>query len=242
MRALRPPSRAPTCRLPRRSARLPTSGSSADAAIATASAPSRREPQPSRAEPLPSKRRAASRAPRRDLRAHDVNRELTACGEGQLRASRRLMQCTQLRETAEHGRRAHVARCSRRREREFSRQDRGEMRAPRPRGRAPTCRPPRRSARLPSSRPSTRGDRHGLRTVAARATAIARRASPLEAGVLLRVLLEQTRELAARDVNRELTTCGHGAPRAATPHAMRAVARGRRARSPSTRRALFATT
>jgi hypothetical protein len=172
VRALRPPSRAPTCRLPRRSARLPTSGSSADAAIATASAPSRREPQPSRAEPLPSKRRAASRAPRRDPRAHDVNRALTACGEGQLRASRRLMQCAQLRETAEHGRRVHAARCSRRRERECSRQDRGELRALRPPSRAPTCRPPRRSARLPSSRPSTRGDRHGLRTVARAASGV----------------------------------------------------------------------
>ena len=59
-----------------------------------------------------------------------------------------------------------------------------------------------------------RETRHGVCTVAARATAITHRASPLEAGLLLRVLLEETREIAAHDVNRALTACGEGQLRA----------------------------
>jgi hypothetical protein len=156
--------------------------------------------------------------------------DLAVCATQRPESLRRPMQCTRSREAAEHGQRAHVVHGSRRRDRECSRQDRGEVRAPGPRGR------PRRNSRhgalLEADRAfeCRRETRHGVCTVAARASAIARRASPLEAGVLLRVLLDETRDLAAHDVNRDLNDMRKIGPRACDA---RCTARGR-ARPPST--------
>ena len=166
-----------------------------------------------------------------ELAAHDVNRELTAFGEGQLRERRprcSARSCERPPSTvAEHTPRA-------------VRDDLNANAPGRIEGRCehldlPVAhvRDSRDGALLEADRliERRRDDRHGVRAVAARASAIARRASPLEAGVslrvlleetrtvavcgaqageLLRVLLEQTRELAARDVIRELTACGEG--------------------------------
>jgi hypothetical protein len=110
----------------------------------------RREPRSSRIGPLPSVLPGSSRAPHGEHARHARPpprrcRAATWPSSSPAFVASRNPRCNARsgRHAAEHGRRAPRGRDSRSRSRECSRQDRGEVRAPRPCSRALTCHAPR---------------------------------------------------------------------------------------------------